>query len=189
MVTLEVMRAKVQSTMSVKRYIHTLGVVQEAQKLADAYGDEVLKNQAEIAGLLHDCAKEYPLQIRQQFCKEYKIGKEEIFKEVPDLIHPFLGAEVAKREYLVEDSSVLNAIKYHTTGRPEMDSLEKIIYIADYIEPSRAEFPELGEARRLAYINLDSAMEYILETTIAYVEQHGRKIHPLSTEAFEYYKR
>jgi nicotinate-nucleotide adenylyltransferase len=105
-----------------------------------------------------------------------------------DLIHPFLGAEVARREYLVTDGEILDAIRYHTTGRADMSLLEKIIFIADYIEPNREKFEGLEEARRLAYLDLDMAMRYILEETIAFVKQRGRLLHPLSLEALEYYK-
>ena len=88
----------------------------------------------------------------------------------------------------VTDEDILNAIRYHTTGRAGMSLLEKIIFIADYIEPNREKFDGLEEARRLAYLDLDMAMKYILESTIAFVKERGRLLHPLSLEALEYYK-
>mgnify|MGYP003307565747 CR=1 FL=1 len=90
--------------------------------------------------------------------------------------------------YQVMDEDVLNAIRFHTTGRPNMSLLEKIVFIADYIEPNREKFGGLDEARRLAYLDLDKAMAYILENTIEYVKARGRLLHPLSLEALEYYK-
>ncbi|MBR4114011.1 MAG: nicotinate-nucleotide adenylyltransferase, partial [Anaerotignum sp.] len=166
MLSLETMQEKLQSAISVKRYIHTLGVADEAVKLAEIYGTTQDQQKARVAGLLHDCAKDYPESMRQRFCKEYKVKTDEIMNKQTDLIHPFLGAEVAKREYQVMDEDVLNAIRFHTTGRPNMSLLEKIVFIADYIEPNCEKFGGLDEARRLAYLDLDKAMAYILENTI-----------------------
>lgn len=188
MLSLDTMREKLQSALSVKRYIHTMGVVDEAEKLAEIYGTHAEKEKAKVAALLHDCAKDYPADLKKRFCKEYHIPIDEIMKKQPDLIHPFLGAEVAKREYLIDDDDILNAIRYHTTGRKQMSLLEKVIFIADYIETGREEFEGLEEARRLAYLDLDMAMRYILEETIAYVKKRNKILHPLSSEALEYYK-
>ena len=189
MLSVETMQEKLQSALSVKRYIHTLGVAEEAVKLAQIYGSVQEQQKARVAGLLHDCAKDYPESMRLRFCKEYKVKTDEIMNKQTDLIHPFLGAEVAKREYQVMDEDVLNAIRYHTTGRKEMSLLEKIVFVADYIEPNREKFGGLEEARRLAYLNLDKAMKYILENTIEYVRARGRLLHPLSVEALEYYRK
>lgn len=188
MLDMNTMREKLQSALSVKRYIHTMGVVDEAVKLAEIYGTHKDKEKAKIAGLLHDCAKDYPADLKKRLCKEYHIPIDMVMKKNLDLIHPFLGAEIAKREYLVEDEEILNAIRYHTTGRNQMTLLEKVVFIADYIEAGREEFEGLEEARRLAYLDLDMAMKYILEETIAYVEERKRELHPLSIEALEYYK-
>lgn len=122
------------------------------------------------------------------FCKEYKVKMDDILEQQPDLIHPFWAAEVAKREYKIKDEDILNAIRYHTTGRAGMSVLEKIVFIADYIEPNREQFEGLDEARRLAYLDLDMAMRFILEQTIEFVKERGRLLHPLSLEALEYYK-
>ena len=188
MLPVETMQEKLQSALSVKRYIHTMGVAEEAVKLAEIYGTPQDQQKARVAGLLHDCAKDYPEAMRLRFCKEYKVKMDEIMEKQTDLIHPFLGAEVARREYQVTDEDILNAIRYHTTGRAGMSLLEKIIFIADYIEPNREKFDGLEEARRLAYLDLDMAMKYILESTIAFVKERGRLLHPLSLEALEYYK-
>ena len=188
MLSLETMQEKLQSALSVKRYIHTMGVAEEAVRLAEIYGTKAEQQKARVAGLLHDCAKDYPVEMRLRFCKEYKVPLDEIMEKQTDLIHPFLGAEVAKREYLVDDEEILNAIRYHTTGRAAMTFLEKIIFIADYIEPNREKFHGLEEARRLAYLDLDMAMKCILEQTIDFVEKRGRLLHPLSLEALKYYQ-
>ncbi len=188
MLPVETMREKLQSALSVKRYIHTMGVAEEAIKLAEIYGTQKDQQKAQAAGLLHDCAKDYPEEMRLRFCREYKVKLDDVMERQTDLIHPFLGAEVARREYLVTDEEILDAIRYHTTGRADMSLLEKIIFIADYIEPNREKFEGLEEARRLAYLDLDMAMRYILEETIAFVKQRDRLLHPLSLEALEYYK-
>ncbi len=188
MLSVEMMQEKLQSALSVKRYIHTMGVSEEAVKLAEIYGTPTDCEKAKVAGLLHDCAKDYPQTLRERFCKEYKIKTDEIMEKQPDLIHPFLGAEVAKREYQIQDEEILNAIRYHTTGRANMTLLEKIVFIADYIEPHREKFEGLEEARRLAYSDLDMAIKVILEQTIDFVKQRGRLLHPLSLEALDYYQ-
>ena len=184
----DIIQEKLQSSLSIKRYIHTLGVVEEAKNLSKLYGDEKIQLKSNIAALLHDCAKDYPIKLKKRLCKEYHIEIDDIIKEQFDLIHPFLGSEVAKREYLVDDIDILNAIKYHTTGRKNMSLLEKIIYISDYIEENRKPFDGLKEARRLSYIDLDLAMKFILENTIKYVNERNLKLHPLSLEALEYYR-
>ncbi len=188
MLPLKTMQEKLQSALSVKRYIHTMGVAEEAVKLAEIYGTPREQQKARVAGLLHDCAKDYPEAMRLRLCREYKVKMDEILEKQTDLIHPFLGAEVARREYLVMDEDILNAIRYHTTGRAGMSLLEKIIFIADYIEPNRENFDGLEEARRLAYLDLDEAMRYILKNTIAFVRARGRLLHPLSLEALDYYQ-
>ena len=189
MLSVDVIKEKLQSALSIDRYIHTLGVAEEAQKLAAVYGDAGLVKKAEYAGLLHDCAKDYPDDMKKRFCKEYHVPVDDVMKKQLGLIHPFLGAEVAKREYGVEDEDIIGAIRWHTTGKPEMTVLEKIVFIADYIEPNRKPFDGLEKARKLAYEDLDKAMAYILESTIEYVKERNRALHPYSVEALEYYKR
>lgn len=188
MLSTETIKGKVQSALNIDRYIHTLGVAEEAKKLAKVYGDDELVKKAEYAGLLHDCAKDYPKEMKLRFCKEYHVPLDDIMKKQIDLVHPFLGAEVARREYKVEDTEILEAIKWHTTGKPNMSVLEKIVFIADYIEPNRENFDGLEKARELAYKDLDEAMKYILENTIEYVKERGKMLHPYSLEALEYYR-
>lgn len=183
------MKEKLQSALSVKRYIHTLSVAEEAERLSEVFGTNADRQRANVAGLLHDCAKDYPTDLKLRLCKEYHVTTDEIILNETDLIHPFLGAEIAKREYLIEDEDILNAIRYHTTGRPNMSLLEKIIFIADFIEPGRERFEGLEEARRLAYLDLDVAMQFILKETIAYVKERNRTLHPLSQQALEFYTK
>lgn len=178
---------KLQSALSIERYIHTMGVVKTAKKLAIHYGADVKK--AAYAALLHDCAKDYPSEMKLRFCKEYHVPVDDIMISTPDLTHQFLGAEVARREYLVEDEEILDAIKYHTTGKPDMSLLGKIIFIADFTEENRKKFDSLEEARKLSFEDIDKAMAFILKNTIEYVKERNRTLHPLSVAAYEYYKK
>jgi len=177
---------KLQSALSIERYIHTMGVVKAAEKLAKRYKADVAK--AQYAALLHDCAKDYPPDMKRRFCREYHVPVDDIMLGTIDLTHAFLGAEVAKREYLVDDEEILDAIRYHTTGRPNMALLEKIIFIADYIEEGRKKFDTLDKARELAFEDIDKAMAFILKSTIEYVKERKRPLHPLSVEAYKYYE-
>ncbi|MCJ7855571.1 bis(5'-nucleosyl)-tetraphosphatase (symmetrical) YqeK [Lachnospiraceae bacterium NSJ-143] len=186
MLSFTVSERKLQSSLSIERYIHTMGVVKAARGLSKRYGADMEK--ASYAALLHDCAKDYPNDMKLRFCREYHIPVDDIMALNTELIHQFLGAEVAKREYLVEDEDILNAIRFHTTGRPGMSLLEKIIFIADYIEEGRRKFDTLEVSRELAYENIDKAMAFILKNTIEYIKLKDRALHPLSVEAYEFYK-
>ncbi len=187
MLTLEQMCEKLRSSLSIKRYIHTLGVMEEAKKLARVYG--VSEEKAEIAGLLHDCAKDYPNQLKINLCKEYHVKLDDFLLNQPELIHSFLGAEVAKRVYQVQDSEILNSIKYHTTGKPDMSALEKIIYVADGIEPNRKDTEFIKNIRELAYEDLDKAFSCMLKDTIRHLKKRRINIYYLTVEALEYMKK
>lgn len=188
MITIEEMKEKVKSSMSEKRYKHTLGVMETAEKLALQYGDDEMVEKAGIAGLLHDIVKEIPAEKRTELCKKYDVCQDEFFRLAPELIHPHLGAEVAQFECGVEDIEILNAIRYHTSGRAGMTTIEKITYIADYIEPNRTDFVGLKEGRELALKDLDLAMEFMLETILDYIGGQGKVPDPVSLKAYEYFK-
>ncbi len=177
---------KLLAVLTPKRFKHTRGVAQEAVRLAKRYGADTEK--AYIAGLLHDCAKCYTDKEKIALCEKYNVPLDDILFKQPDLVHSFLGAALAKAEYGIEDEDIINAIAYHTTGRKDMSLLEKIIYIADYIEPNREAFDGLEEIRKLAYEDIDKAVEFSLENTIGYNVNKKRIIHPLSMEALEYYR-
>lgn len=182
-----VIQQRLQSVLSIERYIHTLGVVKAAKRLAVKYGCDVEK--ASLAALLHDCVKDYPEDMKRRFCKEYHVPIDEYMDKKIDLVHPFLGAEVARREFGVDDEEVLNAIKYHTTGRLDMTLLEKIVFVADFIEPNRKKIDNLEEIRKVAFEDINKAVKMILENTIEFVRKSGKVLHPLSLEALEYYRK
>ena len=187
MLDFTVSERKLQSALSLERYIHTMGVVKAAKKLAVLYNANM--NKVSFAALLHDCAKDYPEDMKPRFCREYHVQLDDVAKKNTALIHQFLGAEVAKREYGVEDEEILDAIRYHTTGKPDMTLTGKIVFTADYIEEGRKKFSTLDEARKLAFEDIDKAVAFILKSTIDYVKYKNRVLHPLSVEAYEYYKK
>ncbi len=176
---------KVQNMLSCERYIHTMSVCNEAVKLAVKYGENVEK--AYLAALLHDIAKELPN--KEKACEKFGINlfNGGIISEYPNVVHSFLGEAVAKHEFDITDSEILNAIKYHTTGRPSMTLLEKIIFVADIIEPNRSIFEGLLKIRKAAYKNIDKAVCLSLKYTISYIKQEKKHIYPLGLQAFEYY--
>ncbi len=169
-----------------KRFNHSMQVCKMAQKLALRHNEDIEK--AFLGGLLHDCCKCFGLDSIYDACNKYNFIMDDTLQKQPELSHSFLGYFVAKDIYKIEDEDILNSIKYHTTGREAMSKLEKIIYISDYIEPTRAYFKGIDKARDLAYQDLDKAMEYILKSTIDFNKKKQRIIHYLSLEAYNYYK-
>ena len=142
---------------------------------------------AYLAGLLHDNAKCISSEKKRKLCKKHGIVLNEAEEKNPDLLHAKLGAVRAKEKYQVTDEAVLNAIKYHTTGKPAMTELEKIIYIADYIEPNRKMLPGLSEIRRTAFGDMDKAMILILQNTLSYLKEKDASVDLLTQETYEYY--
>lgn len=162
------------------RLDHTLRVVEESNKLALIHNVEVDK--ATKAALLHDCAKFLDGKNLLKMAIDFDIILSDIMKRTPDLIHAPLGAKLAQYKYNIEDLDILNAIKYHTTGRKDMTNLEKIIYIADYIEPYR-KFEGVEKVRQLAYIDLDKSLLLAINQTITFLIRKNRFIDPDTIEA------
>ncbi len=174
--------AKIQDA---KRYEHTLGVAYTATALAMCYGVS-LKN-AELAGLLHDCAKCLTNEKRLSICEKHNISINDIERRNPFLLHSKVGSYLAMEEYHIYDQDIINAILNHTTGRPGMSQLEKIVFVADYIEPNRKNAPNLTEIRKLAFEDLDQAMVRILGDTLLYLESTEGEIDPMTRKTYEYY--
>jgi predicted HD superfamily hydrolase involved in NAD metabolism len=162
-----------------KRFEHSLSVRDTAVKLAKFYKADVEK--ARLAGLVHDCAKDKSGEELLSIASAAGYHIDEVSLDSPKLLHGVVGAIIAKEVMGIEDEDVLNAVIYHTTGRKGMSTLEKIIYIADYVEPLR-EFPGVEKMRQDVYVNLDSAMLYAFDSTIRYVIERGQMIHPYSVE-------
>ncbi|QUI25737.1 bis(5'-nucleosyl)-tetraphosphatase (symmetrical) YqeK [Vallitalea pronyensis] len=180
-------RKALQTSLKASRYTHTLGVEVTAIELARQHGANVYK--AQIAALLHDCAKDMAHKKALAICKSYGVSLTKASQRNPDLVHAEVGAIVAKKIYRIEDDDVLCAIAYHTTGRPGMSLLEKIIYIADYIEPGRDKAPNLPKIRAVAKENLDDALRYIMKDTIRYLKKQDKYINPITIEAYAYYTK
>jgi predicted HD superfamily hydrolase involved in NAD metabolism len=170
-----------------ERFEHTVGVMYTSASLAMRYGANIEK--AMTAGLLHDCGKYCSAKEQLKLCEKYKITLTDLEHSMPALIHAKLGAYLAENEYGIKDREVLDAITYHTTGRPEMTMLEKILYIADYIEPRRYKADNLPQMRRLAYEDLDQTMYEILKSTLEYLAKKGADADPMTATAYEYFKQ
>lgn len=172
---------KLLNNIGKKRFEHSLRVAETAKKLAEIYDVDVKK--AYLAGLIHDCAKYNEEVYIKKYNIDFSIYPVSSIKD--PVLHSFLGAEVAKKVYNIYDRDVLKAIEYHTTGRPDMSDLEKIIFIADAIEPAR-DFEGIEKIRKLAFENLNKAMLNLLDSNIIFLIGKKALINPLSFEARNY---
>lgn len=179
-------RKKLSHELDAKRFAHTMGVAYTAASLAMAHETDLSK--AYLAGLLHDNAKCIPADKKRKLCKKYQIIPNTAEEANPDLLHAKLGAELARDVYHITDDQILSAIRYHTTGKPDMTDLEKIIYIADYIEPNRKMLQGLPQIRKCAFVNLNQTMVLILENTLNFLKQKDASLDKLTQETYEYYK-
>ena len=168
------------------RFEHSEGVMYTAAALAMRYGEDLEK--AQIAGILHDCAKCMPDSKKLKICEKNHIEITEAEKMSPFLLHAKVGAYIAKAKYDIEDTEILDAIACHTTGKPAMTLLEKIIYISDYIEPMRNKASNLDEVRKMAFVDLDEALFKILSDTLVYLEKSSKKMDPMTMQTYEYYR-
>lgn len=180
------MITKLKATQHERRFNHTLGVVSEAERLAPKFGVDAEK--AKLTALLHDCAKNLDEATGEDFfvlCQKYGVKLDECARNESALVHAFLGAAVAYKEYGIEDNEILEAIYYHTTARANMTPLEKLIYIADMTEPGRT-IEQAKEIRRLVEENIDEALIYAIGCSIKHVIKKGTLIHPDSIHALNY---
>ncbi len=161
---------KLKSMLDEKRFIHSVGVAEMAEKLAQKYGADTEK--AYIAGFLHDCAKNIPQETVLDRCREANIEIHESWLIDTGLVHPYLGEYIAKTEFGVSDTEILEAIRYHTTGHEDMPLLTKIIYLADMIEVNRT-IAGVEQMRELAFSDLDEAVLKSLDSTIRHIINRG----------------
>ena len=167
-----------------KRMPHVLGTEQEAVRLARQYGAD--ETQARIAALLHDCTKKLDMDRQLTLCRQYGIPLDDLEQHALKLLHAKTGAAIARDVFGVDDA-VYRAIYWHTTGHADMTLLEKIIYLADYIEPSR-DFPGVNDLRACVYENLDRGMLMGLEMTIDEMTEMGNPVHHATVEARDWLK-
>lgn len=156
------------------RWEHTLRVMETAEELARRTGADPEK--AEIAAILHDYSKFWPEEKLKEWILRHRLPRE-LLQYSKVLWHAPVGAEAVREELGIDDEEVLDAIRFHTTGRPGMSLLEKVIFLADYIEPGRS-FSGVEEVRRLARENLDRAILKALDNTILYLIERGFKVYP-----------
>lgn len=174
------MKEHLKSLLTPERYQHSLGVMETAVELAKIYGADTEK--ARIAGLLHDNAKN--LDNIYERASDLEAELDEFELKSPPLIHAKLGAETAKCEFGITDPEILDAIKWHTIGRPNMTLLEKIIFVADLTEPGR-DFPDAKALRELSRKNLDLAVAECIKSTIEVNKKRGNLIHPNAFSVLE----
>lgn len=165
-----------QATLKPARYTHTLGVAETAKRLAPRYGVDPVR--AELAGLLHDCAKYMPIDEMRKLVRGVvpDVDAEEL--ETVSVLHAPAGAVWAAREFGVRDRGILSAIRKHTLGDARMSALDALIYTADFIEPNRTPFPGLEEARSLAETDVFAATRRCAELTNRHLAEQGRQAHP-----------
>ena len=184
---LKKIKKKLKNELDESRYEHTIGVMDTAACLAMRYGADL--TQALVAGLLHDCAKCIPNDKKLKLCRKNGIEVTPFEEKAPFLLHAKLGAWMSEHEYHVSDPAILSAIACHTTGKPDMSLLDKIVFIADYIEPGRNKAPGLPEIRRLSFTDIDQALIRILSDTLDYLASSNDPIDPATQNVLDYYLR
>ena len=165
-----------------KRIPHVLGTEQEAIRLAIRYGADVEK--ARVAALLHDCTKKLEMEEQMALVREYDIPLDELEQKALKLLHAKTGAEIARDVFGV-DEEIYRAIQWHTTGRANMSLLEKVMYLADYIEPTR-DFPGVDELRKTTYEDLDRGLAMGLAMTVEEMRERGNPVHSATLAALKY---
>lgn len=179
------MQERLKDYLNRDRFIHTQGVMYTCTSLAMCHGCDLTK--AQVAGLLHDCAKCIPTHKKLKICKKNNIKLSKYEEENEALLHAKVGVYIARKKYDVRDPEILSAIRFHTTGKPDMTMLEKIVYIADYIEPGRFKAKNLPQVREMAFRDLDETMYIILRDTLNYLNGTDDSLDPMTTRASEYY--
>ena len=176
---LRTLRPVALSYLKHKRIPHVLGTEQEAIRLAERYGADVEK--ARVAALLHDCTKRLDMEEQLALCRQYGIQLDALEQQALKLLHAKTGAAIARDVFGVDDE-IYRAIWWHTTGHAGMTLLEKIMYLADYIEPSR-DFPGVDKLRAVCYKDLDEGLLMGLEMTIEEMTSMGNPVHHATIEA------
>lgn len=171
---------KVSAQMSEKRLKHVMRVEQTALSLAENQGLNLEKTS--ITALLHDYAKERPDDESQDVIISENLDLD-LLKFGNNIWHGPVGAVLVQKELRVEDEEILSAIQKHTIGAPQMTPLEKVIFVADYIEPQRT-FPGVEEARRLAYINIDESLKFAIQHTLVHLLAEKQLIYPKAVEVY-----
>ncbi len=189
---LKALEIKVAQNMTENRFRHTLGVMYTGAALAMKYGadlGEEFIRKTMVAGLLHDNAKLTEDNKLLDFCYENGISVTACEKENAFLLHGKVGAYFARVDYGIEDEDILNSITWHTTGRPNMSLMEKIIFVADYIEPRRYKQKNLSLIRELAFSDLDECVYKIASDTVDFLSENHKSLDDMTIKTRDFYKR
>ncbi|TCS83783.1 bis(5'-nucleosyl)-tetraphosphatase (symmetrical) YqeK [Tepidibacillus fermentans] len=179
-IDLEYLKAELKKEVTEHRYIHSLGVADTAKRLAQIYQADSSK--AVIAGILHDFTKFWPKEELAKRIRESKELAQDLLDYNAELWHGPVASVVIQEWFDIRDEEIIMAIRYHTSGREQMSLLEKIVCLADYIEPSR-QFPGVDEIRKIAEQDLDEALQVAFDGTIQFLIQKKMKIYPLTVKA------
>ncbi|MDO4766206.1 MAG: nicotinate-nucleotide adenylyltransferase [Eubacteriales bacterium] len=179
-------RKDLRKVLTPSRYMHTLGVEAMAIELGEKH--KISTERLAIAALMHDYAKCMSAETKKKLCRKYDIAISPLEEKNLDLLHAKLGSYIAQDRYDIQDFEILDAIYYHTTGKPAMTDFAKIIYIADAIEPGRGNMEYLETARKMAVESLDKTMHYLLKESLDFLKFKNKPVDPLSKEAYQYYK-
>ncbi|SEN07231.1 bis(5'-nucleosyl)-tetraphosphatase (symmetrical) YqeK [Paenibacillus sp. OV219] len=171
--------ASVKAEMPERRWTHTLGVMETSVLLAERFSCDPVR--AELAAILHDVAKYWPTSRMETIIREEGLPSD-LLEYDKELWHAPVGAFVAARDYGIEDIEVLDAIRYHTSGRERMTLMDKIVCLADYMEPGR-DFPGVHKIREIAKHSVEKALIAGFDSTISYLLQQGKRIYPLTVAA------
>ena len=183
---INLIKADLKEKLPKKRYEHTLGVAYTAAALAMCYGEDILK--AELAGILHDVAKAKKSSELKDDMKGYIDPYTDgdyvalIADKAPQILHAIYAPYLAKIDYKIEDKDILSAIRWHTTGKKDMTMLEKIVFVADYIEPNRKKLPDLDRIRTLSFHDISEAVKVTAKSTIEYLGSQGMYIDKFTYE-------
>jgi len=179
----------VKNILSEKRFKHTQGVVERAIEYAEIYGEDI--ENVKLAAITHDIAKEISKEESYKLIEKYGMKLDDIEKKNSQTVHSKLGAVIVKEKYNFSDE-IINAIKYHTTGKENMTMLEKIIYLADATEPNREYFKNindmsLNELVELIKKDIDKGLEYVLKWTLESLLRRNLHIHLDTVKAYNFY--
>ncbi len=180
------LRKQLEKELKPDRFEHTMGVAYTASSMAFLYGADVQK--ALIAGFLHDCAKSMSHEEQVKVCEKNNIEMTEVERKNHSLLHAKVGMFLAQRDYDIHDEDVLNAIRWHTTGRENMSLLEKIVYISDFIEPNRKPLENMTQIRKEAFTDIDRCLAHILHDSVVYLQTIGKETDDATMKAYQFYK-
>ena len=182
-VSLSWLREQVYAMLKPSRIPHVVGCEKAANALARRWGAD--PDTASEAGILHDMTKRWTAEEQYRFCREQGIELDSCEMESPQLLHAKTGAREAKLRFGASDE-ICQAIRWHTTGKPEMSLLEKILYLADVIEENR-NYQGVDELRKLCFEDLDAAMAYATRSCLDHVRENGNQIHHDTLDAYRWY--